>query len=92
MSVKIIRLSTGEELIGSWNEHTSSITDPALIAVGANPLNNQMKVQIVPWAMFTKTATVKINPAFIVYIEDPDDQVYNKYNQTFGSGIQIAQL
>lgn len=90
MKVMIVRLSTGEELIGSWDEVSGVISDPALIAVGANPLNNQMKVQLVPWAMFAKESSVQLNKNHVLYTAEPDDQIYNRYNQAFGSGIQLV--
>lgn len=90
MRVMIIRLTTGEELIGSWDDMSKTISTPALVAVGSNPLNNQMKVQLVPWAMFAKDNSVQLNPDHITYVAEPDEQIYNRYNQVFGSGIQIA--
>lgn len=93
MSVKIVKLITGEELIASVSETSSSVSiaEAAVIILGANPLNNQPKVSLMPWAMFTKTGVVTVDKRHIIYIEDPDEQLYNHYSRQFGSGLVIPE-
>jgi hypothetical protein len=91
MKVMIVRLITGEELIGSWDSDAQVISSPLMIAVGSNPLNNQLKVQLVPWGMFTRNDSFRLKDEHVMYVEEPDEQIYNRYTQATGIGIQLPE-
>lgn len=89
MKIQVVRLITGEELIGYFDNESGHISGPMLIVVGSNPLNSQMKVQLVPWAMFAQGDTsIPLNKNHITYAAPADTQLYNKYTSLNG-GIQL---
>ena len=83
MNVKLLRISTGEELVAEIVEETDeSIT----LRNGLVCVPQQQSVGFIPWA----TVVDKLEPEitvgrqFIVYIATVDPTVKNKYSEMFG--------
>ena len=102
MSVKIVRLITGEELIADvkgdaaddgWLETYKipvNLDTPAILVPHQNKETGQTSIQLVPWIPYVElTEGISINPASIMYIETPCIDLVNVYNQQFGSGLVI---
>ena len=83
MNVKLLRISTGEEIVAEIvEENAASIT----VKNGLVCVPQQSSVGFIPWA----TVVDKLNPEievskqFIVYIAALDPTVKNKYCEMFG--------
>jgi len=90
--IKVIKLVTGEEVIGDLEIDDGLITieKPCalmLIASKSSPDNHSMA--LVPYAGYAKDHTIVVKENAIIWSAELQDDVYNQYNSLFGSGIQI---
>jgi len=78
---KIVRLSSGEEIICTVESGESSVTlhEPAvIIPVG------QGEIGLAPWLMYANTKQgVTIDNKFVVFVVDPEDEFRTNYEQGF---------
>ena len=85
--IKIVRLTTGEELVASVEETDESctLTNPAiLIPAGKDQLAFG---QWLPYGEISEGVT--IDKRYIVFIVDPITDLLNQYSTSFGSGLVI---
>ena len=87
MNVKLIRLSSGEDIICDLieeNDNEISITDP-IVAVPAG--NGQ--IGFAPWSPLIKKEVkqLNINKKFIVYITETTDRMVQEYTSMFSNII-----
>jgi hypothetical protein len=91
--INIVKLVTGEELIGTvdfTSEHIV-ITNPCMLQVVPSRNNpEQPTMGIFPYASYTKNHKIKISNDFVVWREEPIQELYNQYNTIFGSGLLVA--
>ena len=84
MTVKLIRMWSGEDVIADLSEEKSDsivITNP-IVAIPAQ----QGQIGFAPWSpLVDKNATLKVTRKYVVYIEDPQDDLVEQYNQMFGN-------
>ena len=83
MNVKLLRISTGEELVAEIvNETDESIT----VKNGLVCIPQQNSVGFMPWATVVDKSEPEITMGrqFIVYIAGVDSTVKNKYSEMFG--------
>ena len=86
MNVKIIRLISGEELIGDWNKETSTIISPVvMIPVAKDQLGFQ------PWITYAEEEEVPLKEEQIVVVLTPDKKLQNEYNRVYGSGLIVPE-
>ena len=84
MNVKIIRLISGEELIGDWNKETSTIISPVvMIPVAKDQLGFQ------PWVPYSEEEEMVLKEQHIVVVLTPDNKLQNEYNKIYGSGLVV---
>ena len=88
MSVKIVRLSSGEEIVCSCEVDGDiyKIKKPAiLIPTGKGTLG------LMPWLAYADLSenTIEIDKKFVVFIIDPQNDLLNEYNTAFGSGLFV---
>lgn len=86
MSVKLLRLTTGEMLLANTTIEKDSYTlkKPAWIA--------QVKAgefALVPWLPLAKEDVVTIGGDKIIYCLEPETGILNEYNSAFGSGLVV---
>lgn len=85
--MKLVRLSSGEEVIGKVveNEDSITITDGySLIPAGEG------KIGFMPFMAYTKAKDgITIDNKFVVFIVDPVDQIVDQVRE-MDSGIQVA--
>ena len=93
-NIQIIKLTTGEDLIGGVSDTEIDgkvflvIDKPALIMMMPKPGNeNEFGVGLAPYAPFAKDAKVPVFPAHVVSLYDPSKEMLNSYNKQFGSGL-----
>ena len=86
MNVKIIRLISGEELIGDWNDETKTITQPVvMVPLGKDQLGFQ------PWIPYSEEEEMTFKEQHIVVVLTPDNKLQNEYNRVFGSGLLVPE-
>ena len=88
MSVKIVRLASGEEIVCSCEKTKDGYTmkKPAiLIPTGKGTLG------LMPWLAYAdlKSGSIEISEKFIVFVIDPQKELLNEYNTAFGSGLFV---
>ena len=93
-NIQIIKLTTGEDLIGGVSDTEIDgkvflvIDKPALIMMMPKPGNeNEFGVGLAPYAPFAKAHKVPVFPAHIVSVYDPAEEILNAYNSKFGAGL-----
>lgn len=84
MSVKLIRLVTGEMLLADTTDNGGnySFKKPAWIA--------QVKpgeFALVPWLPLAKEDVVEISKDKVIYCLEPETGILNEYSTGFGSGL-----
>lgn len=91
MTVKVYRLTTGEDIIGD-TEMTHNglvIKNPAAIVVQRTQ-DGRVGMAFVPFAPFAKDNKVLIYQSGLMGEIEVDIEMTNEYNRIFGSGIVIA--
>jgi hypothetical protein len=96
MSTKIIKLVTGEELIGELvaSHHNVDgnvdyeIKDVAIVQMV--PTQTGLGLSLFPFAPYTEDKTHIFRGKHIIIAMDPGIDLINNYNKMYGSGIQIA--
>ena len=86
MSVKIVRMLSGEDILCELKSVDSSLNelviDDAVVVV---PTQNQ-SVQFVPYSPFTNKDPISINKDMVVFISTPETSLVNQHKKMF-SGI-----
>ena len=86
MSIKVVRLVSGEELIGGWNEEPNTITNPVvMIPVAKDQLGFQ------PWIPYAEDKEITFKEQHIVVVVTPDTKLQNEYNRVYGSGLILSE-
>ena len=86
MNIKIVRIISGEELIGDWNRETNTITDPVVMVPVAK---DQLGFQ--PWIPYSEDEAMTFKDQHIVVVLTPDTKLQNEYNRVFGSGLLVPE-
>lgn len=88
MSVKIIKLLTGEELIAEVlpsDSATCRLKNPLRIVVLPNKLDpTKPNIALAPWAEFTDEREFFIDKSHVLAIMTPIKEFINQYNSMFG--------
>ena len=84
MNIKVVRLISGEELIGDWNEETNIITNPVIMV----PVS-KAQLGFSPWIPYVEEEEVPLKEQHIVTILTPDNKLQNEYNRVYGSGLIV---
>lgn len=92
MTVMIVRLINGDELIGDCEVTDSGISmkEPAQIHFGMNPQTGKINVGFLPYANLVKDNKIQLKSDHIIYTGEPVQDAYNQYNTMFGSGLVVA--
>ena len=86
MNIKVIRIVSGEELIGDWNRETNTITSPVvMVPLGKDQLGFQ------PWIPYAEDKEITFKEQHIVVVLTPDTKLQNEYNRVFGSGLLVPE-
>ena len=87
MNIKYLKLITGEEVVAdvTTNMDTYTLKNPIKLV-----LMPPMGLSMIGFCNFIKSETVKIKHEHVMFMDELDDEIYNAYNQKFGSGIVLA--
>ena len=84
MNIRVVRLISGEELIGDWNEEKYTITNPVvMLPVGKDQLGFS------PWIPYVEEEEVSLKEQHFVTVLTPDNKLQNEYNRVYGSGLIV---
>ena len=84
MNIKVVRLISGEELIGDWNDEKHIITNPVIMV----PVS-KAQLGFSPWIPYVEEEEVPLKEQHIVTILTPDNKLQNEYNRIYGSGLIV---
>jgi hypothetical protein len=94
MTVKIFKLTTGEEVIGTEEESTRdgiTLKSPAVILMRQTQ-DGKFSVALAPYMAYAEFGKVYVYRTAIAADCEPDIQMVNEYNRIYGSGIEIANV
>ena len=84
MTVKLIRMWSGEDVIADIIEETTDsivITDP-IVAV---PSQQQGQIGFAPWSpLLAKGEGIEVTKKYVVYEAEPSPDIIEQYNTMFG--------
>jgi len=83
MTVKLIRMWSGEDVIADIVEETTDsivITDP-IVAV---PSQQQGQIGFAPWSPLLQKDKLEVTKKYLVYIGEPQADIIEQYNTMFG--------
>lgn len=92
--IKIIKMSTGEEIIGDVKtvDDTLCIDQPCVLQIVPSRENpNQPMMAMLPYATYTKDHRINIHPKDAVWVEEPVQEIYNQYSSAFGTGLVVPR-
>ena len=97
MNVKLLRLKSGEDIIADVTlvdtEDTIKVKNPAVIMpMGLQQQGGQMSMGFGPWAPFAEEKVFEIPRDWLVYLSTPSKDLFNSYQQMFGSGIVVPDM
>ena len=84
MNIKVVRIISGEELIGDWDDEKYTITNPVIMVPVAKD-----KLGFSPWIPYVEEEEVPLKEQHIVTILTPDNKLQNEYNRVYGSGLIV---
>ena len=92
MNIKIVRLTTGEDLLADVSEAMdgSSITleNPCMLYMRPNDAGTAT-VGMTRWLPYSSDKTFVIPRSFVITACEPADDLRNQYNSVFGSGLVV---
>ena len=97
MAVKLLRLKSGEDIVGEIvreNEELIVISNPAILMhVSHSPgRQDQIQIGLAPWIPFSEEKEFKLPRDWILLTTIPAQDIVNNYNQIFGSGFVVPQV
>ena len=87
--VKIVRLSTGEEVVAkvSFEDGVYTLKSPAILVP-----TGEGKIAMAPWCFYSDEPNgIDVRDNFVVFVARPETELYNQYNTNFGSGLVVPE-
>ena len=84
MNVKIVKMISGEELIGDYDEKTNVIKNPVVMI----PVNKE-QIAFQPWLPYSEDKEFSLKESAINIVANPSTTIINEYNAVYGSGIVV---
>jgi hypothetical protein len=93
MTLRILRLLTGEEILGDiTNEDANHYTVENPCSIGlAMTQSGKPTLNMQPMLLFSEQKVVKINRQHVMFDVSVATEIQNKYNEVYGSGIVVAK-
>ena len=88
MSIKYLKLVTGEELVTNYKddgESTVTLNNPLGILMSQS--EKGFNIQLVPYGSMAKDETILVNHKNIVFTAEPEDKLRNQYESITGQVI-----
>ena len=84
MNVKIVKLTSGEELFGEFDTETSIIKNPVVMI----PVSKE-QIAFQPWLPYSEDKDYTLKPEHILIIATAANTITNEYSRIYGSGIVV---
>ena len=84
MNVKIVKMISGEELIGDYDEKKNIIKNPVVMI----PVSKE-QIAFQPWLPYAEDKEYTLKEEAINVIANPSTTIINEYSRMFGSGIVV---
>lgn len=84
MNVKIVKMISGEELIGDYDEETRVIKNPVVMI----PVNKE-QIAFQPWLPYAEDKEYTLKEEQINVVANPSTTIKNEYSRIYGSGIVV---
>ena len=84
MDVKIVKLTSGEELIGEFDAETGVIKNPVVMI----PVSKE-QIAFQPWLPYAEDKEYTLKEDQIHLTATPSATITNEYNRIYGSGLVI---
>jgi hypothetical protein len=82
MNIKVVRLVSGEELIGEWNDEKTIINNPVVMVPVAKD-----QLGFSPWIPYSDDEDIQLKDQHIMTVLTPDKKLQDEYNKVYGSGL-----
>ena len=92
MSIKYLKLVTGEELVTNYKddgESTVTLNNPLGILMSQS--EKGFNIQLVPYGSMAKDETILVNHKNIVFTAEPENKLRNQYESITGQVITPPQ-
>jgi hypothetical protein len=96
MSIQVIKLITGEEIIAKVTDiqiegrDLIQVNQPAIIILMPNDDNpNQAQIGLAPWVPYAENATAHIMPAAVTAVVNPKKELIVEYEKLYGTNSPI---
>tara|TARA_R100000657_G_C4650806_1_gene95198 strand:+ start:638 stop:952 length:315 start_codon:yes stop_codon:yes gene_type:complete len=88
MEVRIVRLSSGEEILAKCDELENSIKvkNPAMLV----PMQ-QGQLGMMPWLAYADYTEIEIDKKFVMFTVRPQLELMNQYNENMGNGLVVPE-
>ena len=91
MNIKIVKLVTGEEVICEYKEEENNVILENPIIIATVPSEEGIIIAMtLPWMLVSGKNTFTLDKNYIIYSDEPSEELSNQYSSQFGSGIVIA--
>ena len=93
MNIKLIRLQTGEDLMGDVliNENGDVVIEnPCMVYVRPNSTGTGASVGLTRWMPYAEDKIFTIDKKWVVIVTEAVQDLKNEYNKVFGSGLVVA--
>ena len=87
--IKILRLTSGEQLISKVTEKMEggyTLKNPAMLVPAG-----QGQLGLAPWMPYADTDNLEIPEREVSFVVDPVTDLANEYSQAFGSGLVVPE-
>ena len=82
MIVKIVKLTSGEELFGDFDEQKSIIKNPVVMI----PVSKE-QIAFQPWLPYSEDKDYTLKTDHILIVATAAESISKEYNRIYGSGI-----
>lgn len=90
MSVKTIKLVTGEDIIAEIDDMFEGfyvLKNPVQVSMVPSRSGNQPTFGFIPFPLTSNDKEIQVSRANVVFVCEPAEEFLNQYNSLFGSGI-----
>ena len=91
--LRILKLISGEEVVGEITADTSdsvTIKNPCTLGI-MQTQTGQPRLNMMPMLLFSEQEKVQLQRAHILYAVSVAQEIENKYNEIYGSGIVLPK-
>ena len=92
MNIKLMRLSTGEDLIGDLKNLDAGgalIENPCIVYLSQNPNGGPANLGMTRWMPYAENKEFLLERQFIVTVADPVEELSKQYDGVFGVGLIV---